>query len=113
VHDAGADAGVGPRLPAEDIQKIVRAHFDTFRACYEQGLARQETLSGRVKTRFVIGLDGTVKSVTLDCTTMPDDVAVECIEKGFAGLRFPEPTGGGPDAGGITVVYPLQFNAAD
>jgi len=48
---------VGPRshrrLEPALIQAIVRAAYGEFRACYEQGLARDPTLQGRVVTKPV------------------------------------------------------------
>jgi hypothetical protein len=108
VPDAGAGAGpVEPRLPPVEIQRIIRAHFDTMRACYEDGLRRTAKLRGSVRTRFVIGTEGRVSSTKLDCTTMPDDVAVQCVVDAFAPLQFPRPQGGD-----VTVLYPIQFNPA-
>jgi hypothetical protein len=86
------------------IQQVVRSHFAEMRLCYEHGLARNGNLTGKVTTRFVIGTDGAAKA-ELACTSMPDDVAVDCIVGEFGKLRFPI-----PDGGTVTAVYPIIFN---
>jgi hypothetical protein len=47
------------RLKPEVIQSAVRARYDSFRRCYEAGLAVNPTLTGRVDTRFI--MDATVE----------------------------------------------------
>jgi hypothetical protein len=96
---------VNGRLPPEEIQRLVRAHYAVFRACYEAGLGRNKTLEGIVQTKFVIDPSGSVSDVALDCTTMPDEVAVTCIVNGYRDLKFQQPEGGI-----VTVVYPIEFS---
>jgi hypothetical protein len=111
LPDAGAvaghqtDGGVPGWLAPEVIQKLVRNHFGAMRLCYEYGMRRNRNLAGRVTTKFVIGLDGSVTSATLQCTSIPDDVAVDCVVNEFGKLKFPA-----PDHGKVTVIYPIMFN---
>ena len=56
--DGGAP--VNGRLPPEVIQKIIREHYGTFRACYEAGLQRDRNLRGVLMTKFVIEKTGSV-----------------------------------------------------
>jgi hypothetical protein len=102
------------RIPPAEVQRIVRSNFDRYRPCYEEGLRRNPTLSGRVVVRFVIGTDGRVVKAqeSLDPISnsapeprMPDDKVVACIVKTFDALVFPEPIGGV-----VTVVYPIMFS---
>lgn len=102
------DAGVNGKLPPEVIQRIVRANFGTMRRCYENGMMRNSSLSGRVTTKFVIGEDGAVKIVALASTSLPDDQVVRCVVEAFGHLVFPPPEGGM-----VTVVYPIMFNPGD
>jgi hypothetical protein len=76
------------------------------RLCYEHGLARNGNLTGKVMTRFVIGTDGAAKA-EFACTSMPGDVAVDCIVGEFGKLRFPI-----PDGGPVTAVAPIIFHRA-
>jgi hypothetical protein len=97
------------RLPPETIQQVVRDNFGRVRACYERGLARNKSLAGAVRVRFVIETSGKVGEVgDAGESTLPDPEAVKCIVREFGTLSFPRPEGGV-----VTVVYPLIFRADD
>ncbi len=95
---------VSGRLPPEVIQRIVRQNYGRFRMCYEQGLARNPNLEGRVQVRFVIGRDGSVSNVANGGSDLPDSGVVSCVISAYYGLSFPQPEGGI-----VTVVYPIMF----
>ena len=99
---------VNGRLPPEVIQRIVRQNFGRYRLCYERGLAKNPTLSGRVAVKFVIGRDGAVTSASDGGSDMTDKTLVSCVVDGFKSLTFPQPEGGI-----VTVVYPIIFNPGD
>lgn len=96
---------VSGRLPPEVIQRIVRQNYGRFRMCYEQGLARNPNLEGRVSVRFVIGRDGSVSNVANGGSDIPDSGVVNCVVRAYYGLSFPQPEGGI-----VTVVYPIMFS---
>jgi hypothetical protein len=96
---------VSGRLPPEVIQRIVRQNYGRFRMCYEQGLARNPNLEGRVSARFVIGRDGSVSNVSNGGSDLADSGVVGCVVSAFYGLSFPQPEGGI-----VTVVYPIMFS---
>jgi len=96
---------VNGRLPAEVIRRIVRQNFGRFRMCYEQGLARNPNLEGRVGVRFVIGRDGAVSNVGNGGSDIPDSGVVSCVISAFYGLSFPQPEGGI-----VRVTYPIMFS---
>jgi hypothetical protein len=102
-------AGQGPslrgRLPPAVIQGIVRDSYDKPRACYEKGLERDPTLTGRVLVRFVIERDGSVSKAGVSANDLPDCDVTRCVVQGFRNLRFPKPEGGI-----VTVVYPIMFS---
>jgi TonB family protein len=74
------------------------------RECYEQGLARDTQLTGKVQVRFIVEPDGKVSNAQLDDNTLPDCEAAHCMLEVYRQLEFPE-----PDGGRVTVVYPLTF----
>jgi hypothetical protein len=90
------------------IQSIVRRNFAVFARCYNDALRSNPHLRGRVTTKFVIDLDGTVPMVVDGGSDMPDENVVRCVVSHFRDLKFPEPKGGR-----VTVVYPIQFNPGD
>jgi len=109
---------VNGRLPPEEIQKIVRAGFPRLRACYEQGLARDPKLAGKVIVKMVINREGRVENASLvespeqnvelppgfglrggtknepQVTTLHNNQVTSCMLDGFRGLAFPKPEGG-------------------
>ena len=95
----------GDGLPPEVIQRVVRANFGRFRACYQHGLATQPDLSGRVAVKFTIDPQGGVVDAHAE-GTLPDKKVVSCIERAFAALTFPSPGHGKP----INVTFPLEFS---
>jgi hypothetical protein len=99
------EPSVSGRLPPETIQRVVRQSFGRFRSCYQQGLARDPSLAGRVSTKFVIARDGSV-GVAVDAgSDLADAGVASCVRHEFAGLSFPEPPGGA-----VSVVYPISFS---
>lgn len=95
---------VSGRLPPEVIQRIVRQNYGRFRMCYEQGLARDPRLNGRVSVRFVIGRGGEVSNATNAGSSLPDSAVVACVINAFYSLNFPIPEGGI-----VRATYPITF----
>jgi hypothetical protein len=98
---------VSGHLPPELIQRTVRQNFGRFRMCYEQGLGRNPSLTGRVEVRFLIDSSGTVANVAQGASDLPDSGVVSCIVKAFYGLSFPA-----PENGTVRVTYPLMLSPA-
>jgi hypothetical protein len=103
----GATSVTG-RLPPEVIQRIVRQNFGRFRLCYEAGLRKNPKLQGRVATRFVIDSSGAVSSTADAGSDLPNATVVACVVRSFSGLSFPQ-----PEAGAVTVVFPVIFEPGD
>lgn len=110
----GSHPGVAPRvragsvivsgaLPTEVVQRIVRQNFGRFRLCYEQGLARDPALSGRVLLQFSIGSKGSVVSAS-EGGGFDDSEVATCMATSLVGLSFPEPR-----SGSVTVTYPIDL----
>ena len=99
------DTGTGGMLNPAVIQERVRARFSKLKRCYEDGLGKNPGLGGKVTVRFIIEKDGRVGKAAPVCTSMPDPVVVACIVGEYAQMRFPR-----PEAGVVTVVYPVTFS---
>ncbi|HEY5239926.1 MAG TPA: AgmX/PglI C-terminal domain-containing protein [Polyangiaceae bacterium] len=99
---------VNGRLPPEVIQHVVRSNMGRFRACYEQSLRPQPSLQGRVTTKFAIARDGTVPFAVDAGSDVPDASLIACIGRAFESLSFPP-----PEAGIVTVVYPLTLSPGE
>ena len=99
------DTGTGGMLNPAVIQEHVRARYSKLKRCYEQGLGKNPGLGGKVTVRFVIEKDGRVGKAVPVCTSMPDPAVVACIVGEYGHMRFPR-----PEAGIVTVVYPVTFS---
>jgi hypothetical protein len=91
-------------IPPEIIMRPIRSRFKCFRKCYEQGLAANPRLGGRISVHFVVDRDGWVRTAKLNGSELADARVSECIVREFVGLRYPSPEGDR-----ISVVYPLVF----
>jgi hypothetical protein len=100
-----AETRVSGRIPPGVVQRIIRQNFGRFRFCYEQGLARNPTLEGRVTIRFVIDRTGGVSTTDALGGGLPDSRVASCVAQAFYGLSFPP-----PDDGIVTVTYPLMLS---
>lgn len=95
-------------LPQEAIRRVVVRNIGQINHCYEQGLASNPELTGRVVVRFVIGGTGTVMGSTITDSSLGLRTVEECIMGAVRRWQFPAPEG----AGVVTVNYPfnLQIN---
>lgn len=98
------EVSVTGRMPLEIIQRTVGQNFGRFRLCYENGRKIDPELQGRVTTTFVIDPTGAVSSTADGGSDLPDPNVVGCVVHGFGNLSFPA-----PEAGMVTVKYPIQF----
>ena len=95
-------------LDKEIIRRVIRAHMNEVRACYEQGLRRQPTLAGRVVVRFTISSIGTVSGATVQSSTLGNAQVEQCIVRTVERWRFPSAKGGGI----VIVSYPFTLAPA-
>ena len=101
-----AKAKVTGNLDQDIIRRIVRAHINEVRSCYNAGLHPSPNLQGRVAIEFVIDATGKVTSSTVKESTLKDTTTSECIAKAVKRWQFPKPKGGGT----VTVVYPFSLS---
>jgi TonB family protein len=102
-------AEVRGSLSREVIRRSIRRHINEVRFCYEQGLARNPELAGRVSIRFIISPSGAVTSSTVAESTLGDRTAEDCVARAVQRVAFPEPEGGVV----VIVTYPFVFNPAE
>jgi hypothetical protein len=98
---------VDPGLPVDVVRRIVRQNHGRIRLCYENALAARPDLRGSVNVRFVIEIDGSVRTA-VPASDLDDPSAVSCIGRGFRGLTFPTPSRGVP----VAVSYELWLRPA-
>ncbi len=98
-------ATVKGALDKDIIRRIVRAHINEVRYCYNQGLVRDPSLKGKVSIQFTIGPTGKVPAAVVASHTLADEKVANCIAKAVKRWKFPKPTGGG----NVVVTYPFTL----
>lgn len=88
------------------VRRIVRAHINEVRYCYNQGLTRDPDLEGKVTVEFTIGLDGNVSEADAVATALDDAAVVTCVTKAVKRWKFPRPSSDEP----LTVTYPFALS---
>lgn len=103
-----AKAQVTGSLDRDVIRRMVRAHNNSLRACYEPVLAVDPNASFKVSIGFVIDSEGRV-TAELTWSKEPQSGAMKdfdtCLSTALEQIRFPKPAGGGT----VKVRYPLVF----
>jgi hypothetical protein len=97
-------------IDPELIRKVIREHASQVRYCYEQQLALNPKLEGKVAIRWQIGPDGRASSTMVDAgaTTIQNEEVQRCIMARIVTWEFPKPRGGGI----AIVTYPWVLRTA-
>lgn len=88
------------------VRREVRRNINQIRFCYDQGLARDASLAGRITVEFTIGTTGVVTTASVLTSTMGDTQVEQCVVERVRRMRFPAPNGGGT----VSVRYPFTFS---
>jgi hypothetical protein len=102
IASGNVDEGGG--LTKEQVARVVRAHQNAIKFCYEKELQRKPTLGGKIEVYWVIVPDGSVEKSKIAITTMEDGAVEGCIARQVKQWVFPK-------SDGRTVVqsYPFLF----
>jgi hypothetical protein len=100
-------------IDSRQIDEVVHAEQERVQGCYDEGLARNSKLRGKIVVLFTVENDGTVSDVvTKKGTTIKDEKVVDCIDELFETLQFPG-LSPGCDASKqdctVKITYPLTF----
>ncbi|NVB41743.1 AgmX/PglI C-terminal domain-containing protein [Pseudenhygromyxa sp. WMMC2535] len=106
VAQIGKSKVVGA-IDKDTIRRIVRAHLNEVRGCYNSGLTRDPNLEGRVLVHFSIVGTGKVGSAIVQENTTHDKAVGDCIAKAVKRWKFPPTRNGGT----AMVTYPFRLNA--
>lgn len=75
--------------PQADLQRTARdAGYWPFRRCYEDGLRRDQGLSGKVSIALSISANGQVEQSSATGTTLRDRIVVACVAREAMGISF-------------------------
>ncbi len=94
-------------LGKDIVKRVVHAHHNEIRFCYEKRLMAKQLdanqLGGRVVTRFIIAGNGRVVGSSIESSTMNDAAVESCIAEAVRRWDFPRPT----DGSVVVVSYPF------
>jgi hypothetical protein len=93
-------------LDRDIIRRIVRAHINEVRHCYNEGLVGNPNLKGRVSVMFAIGPTGKVKTSAIQESSLKDRDVANCVAKAVRRWKFPRPD----NAGSVMVTYPFVLS---
>ena len=98
-------ATLGRGLDKDIVRRIVRAHINEIRYCYNQTLLREPSTKGGLTIDFTISATGSVPRAKIkDRGDLPRPLA-DCINTTVKRWKFPRPT----DHRAIDVRYPITF----
>ncbi len=100
-----AKAKVQGSLDRDIVRRIVRAHINEIRYCYDQGLVRDPKLRGRVVLQFAIGSGGKVATSVVAESSLKDASVARCMSNAVRRWTFPRP----PDGNNVVVTYPFEL----
>ena len=112
AEDRGLRSSPGLRFTGLDkdmVRKIIRNHVPAIRACYEASMDEPPYPQGKLRSRFVIGPDGSVRgSCALD-SDLKNTALEQCILDEVLTMKFPETI----DQGVVVVEYPFVLVPKD
>ncbi|WP_146156085.1 AgmX/PglI C-terminal domain-containing protein, partial [Enhygromyxa salina] len=96
-------------LDKDIVRRIVRAHINEVRSCYNAGLSKDPSLGGMLAIKFVVTSRGEVASSIVQESTIESATVSKCVAKAVKRWKFPKP----PDAGNVVVTYPFLLSPGD
>ncbi len=90
-----AERAVAP-YPDDQIAAVAQAHDAEVRHCFASELAHRPDVSGTIRLRFTIGLDGAVSSAAVEHDEIHVPAVSECLITHLSAWTFPAPTTGEP-----------------
>jgi TonB family protein len=95
-------------LSADQIEAVIRRNLGQVAYCYEKGLQKEPSLSGRVAVKFVINPSGSVKNAKIFSSSLDSRNVESCIVSKLRSWRFPQPVGNVS----VNVTYPFDLRRA-
>jgi hypothetical protein len=97
-------------IDKELIRAVIKEHAQQIRFCYEEQLAVNPKLAGKVVIRWTIDADGNASNASVDGsgTSLADDKVHQCMMARIVSWQFPKPKGGGI----AVITYPWILRAS-
>lgn len=92
------EAPAAGSIDKDTLRSFLQAHAGEIQMCYEQALAEDKLLGGKVTLRWTVQPDGSVVDASVDeaGTTLRNRKLHDCMLARVVGWKFPRPEGGGP-----------------
>lgn len=95
-------------MSREAVLKVVNAHLDEVRDCYERELLHNPGISGKILMEWLIQLDGTVRYAKVKFTNIGHSSDLHtCLQAQVVTWNFPRPKGGEE----VLVTFPFLFES--
>jgi len=112
-RDVSISSGVAQVMGSIDkelIRKVIQEHAAQIRFCYEEQLAVNPKLAGKVSIKWVIDADGNASNASIDAgsTSLLNDKVHQCMMARIVSWQFPKPKGGGI----AVITYPWILRAS-
>ncbi len=110
-RESGPSSGpvrISDGLSRDLVAKVIRAHANEIKYCYERELQHMPGLSGKVSVSFTIGPAGEVLEAGVAESTLGNEEVEACMLSRVKRWKFPEPQGGGT----VDVNHPWIFRGA-
>ena len=85
---------VGAGISKEEIDRVVKAHYNELEFCYQQAKQRNGSLAGKIALSWTIVSGGAVAKVRQMDNSTGDNALIECFMKRLQQWRFPSPPSG-------------------
>ncbi len=106
TRGSARNVAVRGTIDREAVARVVNAHLQEVRACYERELLQNPNLAGKVVLEWVINTSGVVASAKTKSSSLRSGAVEGCILSSLKTWRFP------PARGGVVIVsYPFMFNS--
>ena len=99
------DAKIDEGLDKSQIQATIMRYLSQVRACYEEGLKRNQALIGQVTMNFEVNGGGNLNFARVQRSSLNDRPVEDCISQKMMNWKFPQPRGGV----NVKVSYPFML----
>lgn len=94
-------------IDREDAEEAINRNFARLSRCYEEAGEARDFAGGAVTLRFLIGLDGRTREVSVIESGLGSLEVERCLRQAALGIRFPRPHG----HAAATFEYSLEFKS--
>jgi TonB family protein len=108
-ESGGCSPTVSGDYSRELVRRTVRRNIGQIEHCYEQALAIDAGVRGRVAVRFVMGGDGAVIASGVESNDTGSAPLGACVANAFRRMAFAAP----PSGTVVSVTYPVTFSAVE